>query len=148
MLNVSIVLYQPDWAQIADLTRSLLQCAEVRCVYWIDNSPTVTETLPLQSDRLRYIFNNRNLGYGAAHNIAIRESIYDDIPYHLVINPDIIIQSDTLPTLLQFMQDHPAVGMVSPKVVYPNGELQYNSVECVWQAISAQTMDAPSQRTL
>lgn len=125
MLNVSIVLYQPDWAQIADLTRSLLQCAGVRCVYWIDNSPTVTETLPLQSDRLRYIFNNRNLGYGAAHNIAIRESIYDDIPYHLVINPDIIIQSDTLPTLLQFMQDHPAVGMVSPKVVYPNGELQY-----------------------
>ena len=35
MLNVSIVLYQPDWAQIADLTRSLLQCAEVRCVYSI-----------------------------------------------------------------------------------------------------------------
>ncbi len=125
MLNVSIVLYQPDWGQVVNLTRSLLQCAQVRCVYWIDNSPAVTRTLPIQSDRVRYIFNNQNIGYGAAHNIAIRESIYDDIPYHLVINPDIIIESDTLPTLLQFLQDHAAVGMVSPKVVYPNGELQY-----------------------
>lgn len=125
MLNVSIVLYQPQWEQVAELTRSLLLCPYVRGVYWVDNSPVQTEVLPIQSAQVHYIFNGKNLGYGAAHNIAIRESIYDDIPFHLVINPDIIITSETLPTLLQFMQQYPEVGIVAPKVTYPNGELQY-----------------------
>ena len=125
MLNVSIVLYQPQWEQVAELTRSLLLCPHVRGVYWVDNSPVQTEMLPIQSAQVHYIFNGKNLGYGAAHNIAIRESIYDDIPFHLVINPDIIITSETLPTLLQFMQQYPEVGIVAPKVTYPNGELQY-----------------------
>lgn len=125
MLNVSIVLYQPQWEQVAELTRSLLLCPHVRGVYWVDNSPVQTEVLPRQSAQVHYIFNGKNLGYGAAHNIAIRESIYDDIPFHLVINPDIIITSETLPTLLQFMQQYPEVGIVAPKVTYPNGELQY-----------------------
>ena len=71
------------------------------------------------------IFNNKNIGYGAAHNIAIRESIYDDVALHLVINPDIIIGFDTLETLVSFILEHPEIGCVSPKVVYPNGELQY-----------------------
>ena len=139
MLNVSIVLYQPQWQQVAELTRSLLLCSRVHRVYWIDNSPTQTDILPLQtevqaqqteghimsSERVCYIFNGKNLGYGAAHNIAIRESIYNDIPFHLVINPDIIITPETLPTLLSFIEQYPEIGMVAPRVVYPNGELQY-----------------------
>ena len=125
MLNVSIVLYRPSWEQVLSLTQALLQYAPVRHVYWVDNSPVMTSALPLQSDRVRYIFNGKNLGYGAAHNIAIRESIYDDVPFHLVINPDIVITPDTLPTLMSFIQQYPEVGMVMPRVVYPNGELQY-----------------------
>lgn len=125
MLNVSIVLYQPSWEQVLALTQSLLKYTHVRHVFWVDNSPNRIDTLPLQSERVRYIFNGKNLGYGAAHNIAIRESIYDDVPFHLVINPDILITSDTLPTLMSFIQQHPEVGLVMPRVVYPNGELQY-----------------------
>ncbi len=125
MLNASIVLYHPNWSQVVTLTLSLLECPSVCHVYWIDNSSTITDELPILSDRVRYIHNQKNIGYGAAHNIAIRESIYDDIPFHLIINPDIIIQHDTLPTLLHFIKQHPEVGMVMPKVLYPNGELQY-----------------------
>lgn len=125
MLNVSIVLYRPNWTQVTDLTSSLLLCESVHRVYWIDNSPAITHKLPIQSNRIHYIFNKKNLGYGAAHNIAIRESIYDDVPYHLVINPDIIIQNQTITTLLHFIHQHSEVGLVMPKVVYPNGELQY-----------------------
>lgn len=125
MLNVSIVLYQPNWSEVTTLTQTLLHCDAVRKVYWIDNSPKATETLPIASTRVEYQFNNRNLGYGAAHNIAIRESIYDDIPFHLVVNPDIEITDDTLPTLLAFIKQHAEVGMVMPKIVSPTGEVQY-----------------------
>ena len=124
MLNISIVLYHPDWQQVAELTQVFLQSKKVEHIYWIDNSPVVENNLPIQSTKISYSHNARNIGYGAAHNIAIRESIYDDVPYHLVINPDIILTKETLETMLNFMHHHPQVGSLMPKVIYPNGELQ------------------------
>jgi GT2 family glycosyltransferase len=64
------------------------------------------------------------MGYGAAHNIAIRESIYDDVPFHLVINPDIILTRDALDSMLQFIAQHPEVGSLMPRVTYPDGQIQ------------------------
>lgn len=125
MLNISIVLYNPNWQQIISLTQSLLCYPKVRHIYWIDNSAQAPDETPIVSPKVQYIFNNKNIGYGAAHNIAIRESIYDDVALHLVINPDIIVGADTLETLVAFILEHPEIGCVSPKVVYPNGELQY-----------------------
>ena len=125
MLNVSIVLYRPDWEQVSALTHALLQSQRVNRVYWIDNSPLAAEQLPLQSERIQYQHNPTNLGYGAAHNIAIRESIYDNIPFHLVINPDIILDAKELDRMLDFVSQNPLVGSLMPKVTYPNGQLQY-----------------------
>lgn len=124
MLNVSIVLYNPNWQEVSDLTATLLQSKYVDHIYWIDNSPT--SSCPQSIDtRVIYQHNQHNIGYGAAHNIAIRESIYDNVPYHLVINPDIILKVKELEQMLQFISSHPEVGSLMPKVVYPNGELQY-----------------------
>jgi len=125
MLNVSIVLYRPNWNQLIELTRSILQCEQIHYVYWVDNSPSKENEIPYLSNKVHYIYNGKNLGYGAAHNIAIRETIYDDVPFHLIVNPDIVVAPDTITTLLQFIQQHPKIGLVSPKVVYPNGKLQY-----------------------
>jgi GT2 family glycosyltransferase len=125
MLNVSIVLYYPNWEQVAALTNTLLGSQYVAKVYWIDNSPVVTQQLPLHSKKIEYIYNNCNLGYGAAHNIAIRQSIYDNIPFHLVVNPDIILDVTQLDCMCYFISTNPQVGSLMPKVTYPNGELQY-----------------------
>lgn len=125
MLNVSIVLYCPKWEEVAGLTRVLLQVKYVHRVYWVDNSPEETKTLPVDSERVVYHFNGKNLGYGAAHNIAIRESIYDDVPFHLVINPDIQLTPQALETMVEFAAAHAEVGQLMPHVVYPNGETQY-----------------------
>ena len=125
MINVSIVLYHPDWEQVTALTKTLLLSQFVAKVYWVDNSPVGTQQLPLQSERIEYIYNNRNLGYGAAHNIAIRQSVYDNVPFHLVINPDIILDVNELDRMYYFISTNPQVGSLMPKVTYPNGEMQY-----------------------
>ena len=124
MLNVSIVLYNPNWQEVSDLTATLLQSKYVDHIYWIDNSPTSSCPQPIDTHVI-YQHNQHNIGYGAAHNIAIRESIYDNVPYHLVINPDIILNVKELEQMLQFISSNPEVGSLMPKVVYPNGELQY-----------------------
>ncbi len=125
MLNVSIVLHRPNWEQVVLLTETLLCFQGINRIYWVDNSPKETMPLPLSSDKLTYIFNRKNIGYGAAHNIAIRESIYDDIPFHLVINPDILVDSQSLAEMLTFMQQHKEVGSLMPHVIYPNGQTQF-----------------------
>lgn len=124
MLNVSIVLYRPDWQQVTDLATVILLSNHVRRIYLIDNSPAPTSPESLDS-RITYRHNPYNMGYGAAHNIAIRESIYDNVPFHLVINPDIILTPEALETMLQFIAQHPEVGSLMPKVTYPDGRLQY-----------------------
>ena len=124
MLNVSIVLYRPDWQQVTDLATVILLSNHVRRIYLIDNSPAHTSPESLDS-RITYRHNPYNMGYGAAHNIAIRESIYDNVPFHLVINPDIILTPEALETMLQFIVQHPEVGSLMPKVTYPDGRLQY-----------------------
>lgn len=125
MLNVSIVLYHPDWSQVADLTRVILNSSSVNMVYWIDNSPKSQAHLPLESPQITYQHTGKNLGYGAAHNIAIRESIYEDIPFHLVINSDIVLPEGGLDEMLRFLSHNPEIGAMMPKVIYPNGEIQY-----------------------
>lgn len=147
IVNVSMVLYYPKWKEVVALTKVLLQSKYTYRVYWVDNSPAETKALPMEEDVLRigydsgeetdseeketvkkrivYIFNGKNLGYGAAHNIAIRESVYDDVPMHLVINSDILVTTEAIDTMVEFMAAHQEVGQLMPHVVYPNGETQY-----------------------
>lgn len=123
MLNASIVLYKHSVSEIAPLVEILDQSGVVEHIYLIDNSPT--EEKLFQELGVTYIFNDRNLGYGAAHNIAIRQTIDQQCPYHLVVNPDIDFDSSILQKLVEFMDNHNEIGSVMPKILYPDGNIQY-----------------------
>ena len=123
MLNASIVLYNHSIADIESLVSTLRSSKHVNIIYLIDNSSKPASDF-LQLDA-SYIFNRRNLGYGAAHNIAISKTIEQNIPFHLVINPDIQFKSPILDELVGFMEQNLDVGQSMPKVLYPNGEIQY-----------------------
>ena len=125
MLNISIVLYKTRAEELLPLLDELLKVRHLNRIYLVDNSPVKSEefaSLPLP---IVYIFNNANLGYGKAHNIALRESIYDEVPYHLVINSDIEVKASDIEYLLDFIGQNPLVGQIMPKVVYPDGTVQY-----------------------
>ena len=124
MLNVSIVTYCPDWqGEVLPVVEELQKVQALHRVYIVDNSP---EPFAIRvSDRVQYIHTGKNLGYGKAHNIAIRESIYDQVPLHLVMNSDILVKAADIDTLCAFVLSQPAVGHLMPRVVNPDGELQH-----------------------
>lgn len=70
-----------------------------------------------------YIFNNANLGYGKAHNIAIAYG-KTIAPFHLVVNPDVVINENCIEQGLDFMQNNTNTGLLMPKVLYPDGKIQ------------------------
>ena len=125
MLNISIVLYKTPTAQLMPLLEELHRIPTLHRIYLVDNSPKASDELASLPLPVVYIYNDANLGYGRAHNIAIRESVYDEIAYHLVINSDIEVKAEAVEKLLAFMDQHREVGHLMPRVVYPNGEVQY-----------------------
>lgn len=126
MLNVSIVLYRPNVQQVVDLCDELLKAQCVRKIFLIDNSPMESNELSAFGGKVSYRWQQgNNLGYGRGHNIAIRESVYYNTPFHLVMNADVSIAASDLDRLYHFISHHNEVGQLMPKVVYPDGELQY-----------------------
>jgi len=122
MLSISIVLYKNYFSEIVPLLDKLNESGIISEIYLIDNSPTPTTEF---ENLATYIFTGKNIGYGAAHNIAIRQTIEQNIPYHLVINPDISFEPMILTQIVSFMNINTDIGHLMPKVFYPNGEIQY-----------------------
>jgi GT2 family glycosyltransferase len=124
-LSVSLVLYKHSYAQIAGLIESVLACQVATQLTLIDNSPkpNLQQELPAELP-VKYIFSGRNLGYGRAHNLSIKESLIT-ASYHLVLNPDIRFKPNDLVAMLNYLDAHPNIGLLMPKVLYPNGDIQH-----------------------
>ena len=67
------------------------------------------------------IRNERNVGYAAAVNQAYRGSSGEFV---LLLNSDVVLTSDALNFLAQFLVDHPAAAGVGPLYVNPDGSPQ------------------------
>jgi hypothetical protein len=120
----SLVIYKNDRKQLLDAIQSFLDTdLHVRLVL-IDNSPT-DELKDLISDpRAEYSHNPSNPGYGSTHNIAIRK-YSDKTKYHLILNPDIYYSRGVLEDIIRFMDADEKIGLVMPKVLYPDGQIQH-----------------------
>ena len=127
-LSASIVLYNTKIDELKRVIDSYFTYPGEKQLFLVDNSPSdslkeIVKIYP--NNNIYYIFNNENMGYGKAHNIAIKKSIEQNLPYHIILNPDIIIEKNTLEKLTNYMEQHPEVGNIMPKIIYPDGELQY-----------------------
>jgi GT2 family glycosyltransferase len=63
-----------------------------------------------------------NRGYGHGHNTVMGQLESD---YHLVLNPDVELEADTLQVGLSFLQANEEVVLLSPKVYGTGGEQEF-----------------------
>jgi GT2 family glycosyltransferase len=68
--------------------------------------------------------NEKNLGFSAANNIALRRATGD---YIVLINPDTIVQEDTFAKLIAFMEQTPGAGAVTCKILNPDGSFSIDT---------------------
>ena len=98
-ISASIVIYNNPVAVLEKAVNSFLNTSLEVQLYIIDNSPEDTLRTAFSDPRITYIFNNANLGYGTAHNIAIRKAIESGNDYHLVLNPDVYFDGGVIEAL-------------------------------------------------
>jgi N-acetylglucosaminyl-diphospho-decaprenol L-rhamnosyltransferase len=72
---------------------------------------------------IRHITNATRKGFGANHNAAFAVARGTNF---CVVNPDVRLRGDPFPALLQVLRD-PAVGVVGPTAIGPDGEMQNNA---------------------
>ena len=126
MITASIVIYNTPQAYLQKVVTCLAN-STVKTIYVINNnSPdNLKEFAQSLSEKVVYIQGQGNVGYGAANNIAMREAIRQNAKYHLVLNPDIEFTDGVIEALQDYMDANLDVGQVMPKIVFPNGKIQY-----------------------
>lgn len=120
----SLVIYKNDKKQLLDAIESFLATDLNVKLVLIDNSPTDDLKDIIKEKRVEYIFNPSNPGYGSTHNIAFKK-YSDKSKYHLILNPDIYYSRGVLEGIINFMNSDNSIGLVMPKVLYPDGSIQY-----------------------
>ena len=92
-------------------------------LYVIDNgsSDGTPEFIRENYPEVCLIETNTNSGFGAGHNLVLPMLQSE---YHIVINPDIIIRDNAVEKIIDFMDDNKDIGVVSPKICFPDGREQ------------------------
>ncbi|HYG00791.1 MAG TPA: glycosyltransferase family 2 protein [Chryseosolibacter sp.] len=124
-LTASIVIYKNDPAILRQTVHSFLASTSDAVLYLIDNSPaSYSRKQEYHHERIVYIQNTKNVGFGPAHNIALKQALNAQSDYHLVLNPDIYFEPHVVSDIQNFLDANPDIGLVMPKVLYPDGRLQ------------------------
>ena len=121
----SIVTYNNSFEDLKKIIKSFLNTDLDVKLYISDNSEIDKIKALCKDKRIEYIFNNSNNGFGFAHNIAIKRAQNEGSKYHFVINPDIHFEKGNIEKMIKIMEDKEDIGLMMPKILYPDGNIQY-----------------------
>ncbi|MDD3108100.1 MAG: glycosyltransferase family 2 protein [Alistipes sp.] len=105
-------------ALIASLRKVIHSC-RVEIVV-VDNGSRQDETQLLRQrfpddEALTLIRSEQNRGFAGGNNLGFREA---KAPWLFLLNNDTVVEEDHWESLLQFMEQHPQVGALSPKICF------------------------------
>lgn len=79
----------------------------------------------LSYPNLKVIISPDNLGMGGGNNLGVKNSSGE---YILISNPDIVFETDTIKKLYEYFKADKTIGLIGPKLINPDGSLQYSCV--------------------
>ncbi|RJQ35840.1 glycosyltransferase family 2 protein [Candidatus Microgenomates bacterium] len=86
----------------------------------IDNNSTdgTEEYIRKKFNSVKFIQNNKNLGYAGGNNVGIREALKMKADFIFILNPDATIAQNCISELVNTMLLDTEIGMASPKIYY------------------------------
>ncbi len=91
-------------------------------IFVVDNASSdgSVEMVEEKFSDVKIIRNRKNLGFAAGNNIVLWHAHGD---YSLLLNPDTIVQPETLQVMFDFMEANPKTGAATCRVELPDGRL-------------------------
>ena len=125
MITGSIVTFHNSENDIRKVIDSFLGDKNELILFIIDNSSNDSLSKLCNDSRIHYIHNNKNLGFGAAHNIAFNQAYELNSEYHFLLNPDIHFNPSVVNDLVSKANSDHKIGIIMPKIIYPDGSIQH-----------------------
>ena len=137
--SASIVTFLPEpglfGAALASLATAIVEArrrgalSEAQ-VFVIDNGPerergaieSALAAWPSQAGSIELIAGHGNVGYGRANNLALARAASEA---HLIMNPDVELETAAIAEALAALAEHPEVGLVAPAAYDEGGRLLY-----------------------
>lgn len=127
-MHLSILIVHTFERRLVRQTLRAIRRAAPRLHYEVvivDNNPAagMYDMLRKEFPDVRYTAMDANRGFGAAMNKGIAMARGK---YVLIFNPDIIVSPGSLEDLHAYMETNPDVGIAGPKLLNPDGTLQFS----------------------
>ena len=124
-ITCSIVLFEENLSDLYQTINCFLKIPLQSKLYLIENTPIKFYEYLFTDDRIEYIATEKNIGFGAAHNLILHK-IKENSDFHLVLNPDVFFNDSVVPNLITELKKDDDVIMIAPKVLFLNGAHQYS----------------------
>lgn len=89
---------------------------------WVVDNNSVDGSMDMVEERfpwVKTILNKENVGFSKANNQAMKQSVS---PHILLLNPDTVLQEDTLMKCVEYMDQHPEVGGLGVRMIDGKGK--------------------------
>lgn len=125
-MDVSVIIVNYNVRQFLENTITSLSRALVGVkaeVFVVDNASDdgSVEMVRAKFPEVCLIPNKENLGFARANNQALKQATGK---YLLLLNPDTIVQEDTIHVMLKFFKETPDAGLAGCKILNPDGTFQ------------------------
>lgn len=127
-LTACVVTYNTKQEEL----RKIIRCFQkigIRFKLWISDNSEKDELREVingfSDDRIEYIFNNSNDGFGAGHNVVIKKLILGEVKseFHLMVNADVFFAGNTIEKIVEYMRENKDIGQIGPKIYGVDGEV-------------------------
>jgi GT2 family glycosyltransferase len=125
LISASIVTFNNSHDDLLKVFESFLNSSIDGILFVVDNSINRSIESLIKNERLIYIFNNDNLGFGKGHNIAIQNAINIGSKYHFIINPDVFFGVDVINNMVVAIENDSNIGMMMPQILNLDGSIQH-----------------------
>jgi N-acetylglucosaminyl-diphospho-decaprenol L-rhamnosyltransferase len=122
MISVLTVNFRSS-DQVSGLVESLRRFASGEAIELIVANNSAADVVPPSSDPLCpvTVLDSPNIGFAGGINLAYHASRGSIL---MVANPDVRVTAGAISKAVEFLAANPQVGLVLPRLWYPNGELQ------------------------
>jgi O-antigen biosynthesis protein len=128
LINVSVIIVNYNVKDLLEQCINSILAASKNLnaeIIVVDNNSFDGSTELLKSkfssnSSIKIIESPVNLGFAKANNLGAEEAKGE---YLLILNPDTILQEDTLEKTLQFHKTNPGMGALTCKLILPSGKL-------------------------
>ncbi|MCE3255427.1 MAG: glycosyltransferase family 2 protein [Rickettsiaceae bacterium] len=114
--DLTIIIVTFNSSEVIENCLSRLNTTKYNVVV-VDNASqdNVTQIVADKFPRVKLIKNEKNLGFGKANNIALRQA---DTAFALILNPDAYISEEDIEISLNILKNNSKIALASPKVFH------------------------------